>query len=46
MYSDIGSMRVAQMVEGKTVQEIRELFDVVNDFTPQEEVSFEYFCRP
>lgn len=32
-------MCIASMVSGKTVEQIRELFDIVNDFTPEEEVS-------
>ncbi len=27
------------MIKGKSAQEIRELFNIVNDFTPEEEVS-------
>jgi hypothetical protein len=28
------------MIKGKTPEEIRKLFNIVNDFTPEEEVSF------
>jgi hypothetical protein len=31
------------MIKGKTPEEIRKLFNIVNDFTPEEEVSFPYF---
>ncbi len=27
------------MIKGKTPEEIRKLFNIVNDFTPEEEVS-------
>jgi hypothetical protein len=36
--SDLGCKAVAGMVKGKTPGEIRKLFNVVNDFTPEEEV--------
>ena len=32
------------MIKGKTPEEIRKLFNIVNDFTPEEEVSFPCFC--
>lgn len=28
------------MIKGKTPEEIRKLFNIVNDFTPEEEVRF------
>lgn len=31
-------MTVAKMISGKTPEEIRSLFGIVNDFTPEEEV--------
>ncbi|KZV67531.1 E3 ubiquitin ligase SCF complex, Skp subunit [Peniophora sp. CONT] len=34
---DVGCKTVANMIKGKSPQEIRELFNIVNDFTPQEE---------
>ena len=30
---------MANMIKGKTPEEIRKLFNIVNDFTPEEEVS-------
>ena len=35
---DAGCKTVADMIKGKSPEEIRKLFDVVNDFTPEEEV--------
>ena len=29
---------MANMIKGKTPEEIRKLFNIVNDFTPEEEV--------
>jgi len=37
-YSDVGCKTVANMIKGKTPEEIRKLFNIVNDFTPEEEV--------
>ena len=31
------------MIKGKTPEEIRKLFNIVNDFTPEEEVSFHIY---
>ena len=31
------------MIKGKTPEEIRKLFNIVNDFTPEEEVSDVFF---
>jgi len=36
---DLGSKAVANLIKGKTPAEIRSLFKVVNEFTPEEEVS-------
>ena len=38
--SDVGCKTVANMIKGKTPEEIRKLFNIVNDFTPEEEVTF------
>ncbi|KAF9433857.1 hypothetical protein BGZ76_008884 [Entomortierella beljakovae] len=34
---DVGSKTVANMIKGKTPEEIRRIFNIVNDFTPEEE---------
>jgi S-phase kinase-associated protein 1 len=34
---DMACKTVANMIEGKTVEELRALFHIVNDFTPEEE---------
>lgn len=34
---DVGCKTVANMIKGKTPDEIRRLFNIVNDFTPEEE---------
>ena len=31
------------MIKGKTPEEIRKLFNIVNDFTPEEEVSSYFY---
>lgn len=36
--SDVGCKTVANMIKGKTPEEIRKLFNITNDFTPEEEV--------
>lgn len=36
-FSDVGCKTVANMIKGKTPEEIRKLFNIVNDFTPEEE---------
>ena len=41
MFSDVGCKTVANMIKGKTPEEIRKLFNIVNDFTPEEEVRVE-----
>lgn len=42
---DVGSKRVANMVRGKTVKEIRAVFGIVNDFLPEEEVRPQLLSR-
>lgn len=39
VFSDVGCKTVANMIKGKSPEEIRKLFNIVNDFTPEEEVS-------
>ncbi|KAJ3099581.1 hypothetical protein HDU97_002929 [Phlyctochytrium planicorne] len=34
---DLGCKTVANMIKGKTPEQIREMFNIVNDFTPEEE---------
>ncbi|KAI9190836.1 Skp1 family, dimerization domain-containing protein [Polychytrium aggregatum] len=34
---DLGCKTVANMIKGKSVEEIRKTFNIVNDFTPEEE---------
>lgn len=34
---DLGCKTVANMIKGKTPEEIRKLFNIQNDFTPEEE---------
>ncbi|KAH7868108.1 SCF ubiquitin ligase [Lentinula edodes] len=34
---DVGCKTVANMIKGKTPEEIRKLFNIYNDFTPEEE---------
>lgn len=36
-YSDVGCKTVANMIKGKQPEEIRKLFNITNDFTPEEE---------
>jgi len=36
---DLTCKRVADMIKGKKPEEIRKEFNIVNDFTPEEEVS-------
>ena len=36
--SDLGCKTVANMIKGKTPEEIRQTFNIVNDFTAEEEV--------
>jgi len=42
--SDVGCKTVANMIKGKTPEEIRKLFNIVNDFTPEEEVRGQTCC--
>jgi predicted HAD superfamily hydrolase len=34
---DVGCKTVANMIKGKSLEEIRETFNITNDFTPEEE---------
>lgn len=34
---DVGSKTVANMIKGKSAEEIRKTFNIANDFTPEEE---------
>jgi S-phase kinase-associated protein 1 len=34
---DLGSAAIAAMMKGKTTEQIRQTFNIVNDFTPEEE---------
>lgn len=36
-HRDVGCKTVANMIKGKTPEEIRKLFNIQNDFTPEEE---------
>jgi len=36
--SDVGCKTVANMIKGKTPTEIRKLFNIVDNFTPEEDV--------
>jgi S-phase kinase-associated protein 1 len=38
MNSELCSKTVANMVKGKTPEEIRKIFNIANEFTPEEEV--------
>ncbi|KAF8996313.1 Skp1 family, dimerization domain-containing protein [Cyathus striatus] len=42
---DTGCKTVANMIKGKSPEEIRKLFNIVNDFTPEEEVSCSHVSR-
>jgi len=44
-FSDVGCKTVANMIKGKTPEEIRKLFNIVNDFTPEEEVRSLYMLH-
>ena len=34
---ELGSAQVAALMRGKSIEEIRTMFNIVNDFTPEEE---------
>ena len=36
-FSDVGCKTVANMIKGKSPEEIRKTFNIQNDFTPEEE---------
>src|SRR4051812_32501008 len=38
MHRNLGARRAADMIKDRTPEEIRKLFGLVNDFTPEEEV--------
>jgi S-phase kinase-associated protein 1 len=42
---DLGCKTIANMIKGKTTEEIRELFGIVNDFTPEEEEQIRKECE-
>ena len=42
--SDVGCKVVANMIKGKTPAEIKQLFNIVTDFTPEEEASGSTYC--
>ena len=44
-HSDVGCKTVANMIKGKSPEEIRKLFNIVNDFTPEEEVRTSFFMK-
>lgn len=35
IHSDVGCKTVANMIKGKQPEEIRKMFNIVNDFTPE-----------
>ena len=37
MLFEVGHAKVASMIKGKTTEEIRKQFNIVNDFTPEDE---------
>ena len=44
LHSDVGCKTVANMIKGKTPEEIRKLYNIVDDFTPEEEVRGSTCC--
>lgn len=42
---DVSSKTVANMIKGKTPEQIRQTFDIQNDFTPDEEEQVSIFLR-
>ncbi|RKP09430.1 E3 ubiquitin ligase SCF complex Skp subunit [Thamnocephalis sphaerospora] len=42
---DLGCKTIANMIKGKTTEQIRELFGIVNDFTPEEEEQIRKECE-
>ncbi|KAF8595020.1 S-phase kinase-associated protein 1A-like protein [Ceratobasidium sp. AG-I] len=38
---DLGTRRVADMIKGQTPEEIRKMFNIVNEFTPEEEAQIQ-----
>ena len=42
--SDAGCKTVANLIKGKSADEIRALFNIVNDFTAEEQVSHVLLC--
>jgi len=42
--SFVGCKTVANMIKGKSVEEIRKQFNIVNDFTPEEEEQIRKVC--
>jgi len=41
---DLASAKVASMIKGKKVEEIRAIFNIKNDFTPEEEAQVKEVC--
>jgi S-phase kinase-associated protein 1 len=42
---DLGCKTIANMIKGKTTEQIRELFGIQNDFTPEEEEQIRKECE-
>jgi S-phase kinase-associated protein 1 len=42
---DLGCKTIANMIKGKTTEQIRELFGIKNDFTPEEEEQIRKECE-
>ncbi|KAK1228336.1 hypothetical protein PQX77_008631 [Marasmius sp. AFHP31] len=43
--TNLGSTTVANMIKGRTPEQIRALFNLVNDFTPEEEAQIRAECE-